>query len=68
MTKQTSLVGMVSDGDDLFIVLGDKQIAKRGHPGTPQAKTWISLETRITVWGGTDLSEIVVEINGVRIH
>ena len=68
MTKQTSLVGMVRYGDDLFIVLDDKQIAKRGRPGTPQAKTWISLEPRITVYGGTDLSEIVVEINGVRVH
>ena len=68
MTKQTSLVGMVSDGDDLFIVLGDKQIAKRGRPGTPQANTWIPLEPGFTVYGSTDPSEIVVEINSVRVH
>ena len=68
MTKQTSFVGMVRDGDVLFIVRDGKHIAKRGHPGTPQAKTWIPLEPGITVHGGTDLSEIVVELNGVRVH
>ena len=40
---------MVCDGKDLFIELGGVRIAKRGHPGTPQARTWISLEPGFVV-------------------
>jgi hypothetical protein len=29
--------------DDLFIVLDGVRIARRGHPGTPQAETWVSM-------------------------
>jgi hypothetical protein len=29
---------------EMYVVAGDKRIAKRGHPDTPQAMTWISLE------------------------
>ena len=32
------------DGTDLCIVFNGVLIAKRGAPGTPQARTWISLE------------------------
>jgi hypothetical protein len=42
-------VAMVSDGKDLFIVRDGVKIAKRGHPGTKYAKTWIPLEPE---WGG----------------
>jgi hypothetical protein len=36
-------LAIVDDGNDVFIVLDGVQIAKRGHPGTLQAGTWISL-------------------------
>jgi hypothetical protein len=30
---------------DLFLLLDGAKIAKRGHPNSPQAGTWISLES-----------------------
>ena len=35
---------LLSDGSDFFVVYDGLRIAKRGHWGTPQAKTWVSLE------------------------
>jgi hypothetical protein len=32
---------IVPDGDDLFVIIDGGRIAKRGRPGTPQAKTWV---------------------------
>jgi hypothetical protein len=32
------------DGKELTLHLGGKLIAKRGEPGTPQARTWVSLD------------------------
>jgi hypothetical protein len=31
------------DGDDLFLVFFGERVAYRGHPGTPQAKTWVPI-------------------------
>jgi len=38
-----------TDGNDIFVIADGVTIAKRGHPGTPQAKTWIALEPGWTV-------------------
>ena len=65
MTK--SLV-MKSDGEDLFLLLDGVRIAQRGRPDTRQARTWVSLEPGYTVLSPPDLSEIIVEHHGVRIH
>jgi hypothetical protein len=54
--------------DDIFIVYDDRRVAKRGKPGTPQAKTWVSLEPGIVVLDNADLTAITVEVNGVRAH
>lgn len=43
--------GIESDGKDIFVVFNGKRIAKRGHPGTPQARTWVSLEPGYEVTG-----------------
>jgi len=40
-----------TDGNDIFVIADGVTIAKRGHPGTPQAKTWIALEPGWTVPG-----------------
>jgi hypothetical protein len=48
------------DGKELTLRLGGKLIAKRGEPGTPQARTWVSLEPGIVVYDETS-SSIVVE-------
>jgi hypothetical protein len=42
MKKPT--VEIEKDENGLFVVADGKRIAKRGEPGTPQAKTWVSLE------------------------
>jgi hypothetical protein len=32
------------DGKDVFVIRDGVKIAERGKPGTPQAKTWVSLD------------------------
>jgi hypothetical protein len=48
------------------------KIAKRGHPGTPQAKTWVSLEPGWTVRDGKRRrgggGELIVECHEVDAH
>ena len=39
-------------GTDIFVLIDGVKIAKRGHPGTPQAKTWVSLEPGWRVFDG----------------
>jgi hypothetical protein len=53
-------VKIVSDGKDIFVVANGVKIAKRGRPGTAQAKTWVSLEPGWTVLDGSN-QQIVVE-------
>ena len=62
------MIVMYSDGEDLFVVVDGVKIAKRGKPGTPQAKTWISLEPGWTVRGAPDLGHIEIEYDSVRVH
>jgi hypothetical protein len=59
---------IVSEGNDLFIVLDGIKIAKRGHPGTPHARTWISLEPGWVVRNTDGFEEMIIEYNGVRIQ
>jgi hypothetical protein len=67
MSKQTAM--MEGDGRDIFIVVDGVRIAKRGSPGTPQAKTWVSLEPGWSVLDvGGELGDIEVTYNGVRVH
>jgi hypothetical protein len=35
-----------SDDKDIYVVADGVRIAKRGHPGTPQAETWFDLAWR----------------------
>jgi len=53
---------------DCYVVFDGVRIAKRGKPGTPQARTWISLEPGFTVLENSDLRELVVLRDGVRIQ
>jgi hypothetical protein len=68
MPKKISECKMENDGHDLFINLDGIRIAKRGHPGTPHAKQWVSLEPGYAVRDSADLSEIEIEFNGVRLQ
>jgi hypothetical protein len=59
-------VEIVSDGHDLFVLADGVRIAKRGQRGTPQARTWVSLEPG---WRVLDQEgALVVEHNGVRVQ
>ena len=61
-------VEMLSDGKDIFVVADGVKIAKRGHSGTPQAKTWVSLEPGWHVRDCRGGKAIEVEHHGVRVH
>ena len=57
-----------SDGRDLYVVVDGVRVAKRGHPGTPEAGTWISLAPGWTVTSNEDHSEIEITHDGSRVH
>jgi hypothetical protein len=44
------------------------KIAKRGHPGTAQAKTWVSLEPGYIVRERDDGASIEIEYKRQRMH
>ena len=68
-TKRTASVATLeSDGTDFFVLYNGKRVARRGYPDTPQAMTWVSLEPGVKVHSPPDLSEIAIEIDGVRVH
>jgi hypothetical protein len=50
-----------ADGTDLYAVFHGVRIAKRGANGTPQARTWISLEPGYRVRDEYGELTIVVE-------
>jgi hypothetical protein len=60
-------VRVVSTGKDIFIFCDGIKIAKRGHPGTPQAKTWVSLEPGWEVLDAAN-GDLLVHHFGVRLH
>jgi hypothetical protein len=57
----------VSDGTNIFIVVEGVRIARRGSPGTPQARTWVSLEPGWEVLDGQG-GTLIVTYNDVRAH
>jgi hypothetical protein len=67
-TKKKAPLVIEGDGNDIFVVFNGQKIAKRGRPGTPHAGRWVSLEPGFTVVSPPDLSKIVIEHNGVRVH
>jgi hypothetical protein len=60
-------VERVDGGVALVVIVDGIKIAKRGHPGTPQACTWISLEPG---WHVLDAGEgaIMIEHSDVPVH
>ena len=54
--------------DDIFVLLDGVRIAKRGSPNTLEARTWISLEPGYTVRDNADLTQLIIELEGVRVH
>jgi hypothetical protein len=60
MLKQPP-VKIVREGNNMFVVANGVKIAKRGHKGTPQAKTWVPLEPGWVVLDSGDYDGIVVQ-------
>jgi hypothetical protein len=60
------LVMKTDDQGTPILIFDGVKIAERGKPGSPQARTWVSLEPGYTVY--MTGNEIVVEYNGVRLH
>ncbi len=62
-TSPVIVVRMIK-GEGIFIYADGKRIAKRGEPGTPQARTWVSLEPGWTVLDNRDGTELIVQRDG----
>jgi hypothetical protein len=59
-----SMVKIAKIRDDIFVVLDDMKIAKRGKDGTPQADSWVVLEPGFIVVDSADLTKLVIEFDG----
>jgi len=57
-------VTIETDGIDAFVVYNGVRIAKRGEANTPQAGTWVSLETGFRVFHKGYPAKLVIERNG----
>ena len=53
-------IDMKRVGRNLYLLFDGKRIAKRGHPGTPQAGTWIPLKPGYEIYDNADLTEIII--------
>lgn len=60
-------VEIQGDGADMFVIVDGVKVARRGRPGTPQAKIWVSLEPGWTVLDCAS-GEIEISHEGVRVH
>jgi hypothetical protein len=68
MIKQTLIFEIQGDDSDIFIVVDGVKIARRGHKGTAEAMTWVSLEPGWTVIGSQDHEGIEISFEGARAH
>ncbi|MCC6888513.1 MAG: hypothetical protein IT536_08275 [Hyphomicrobiales bacterium] len=66
--RKASHVQMICDGKDMYVVIDGVKIAKRGHKGTPQAKTWVSLEPGWSVIDTKDGTGIEVAYEDVPLQ
>ena len=51
---------------DVFVAVDGVRVARRGYPGSPQARTWVSVEPG---WEVLDSDEgIIIRHNGVAVN
>jgi hypothetical protein len=62
------VVEITSMGSNIFVIVDGVQIAKRGHAGTAQAKTWVSLEPGWEVRDVNYPEGVEISYQGVRVH
>jgi hypothetical protein len=55
-------VEIEEDGPDMFVIVNGVIIARRGHPGTTEADTWVSLEPEWTVTSCEDERRLDIRI------
>jgi hypothetical protein len=56
------------DGEEIFVVVDGVRVARRGHPATPQARTWVALEPGFTVTSPPDMSTMSIAYKAVPIQ
>jgi hypothetical protein len=54
-------IEIIGDGTDIFVLVDGVKIAKRGHPDTPTARTWIPLVAGYRVVSSDDHETIEIE-------
>jgi len=61
-------VEVIGEGDacEMFVVFDGVRIARRGRRGTPQARTWVSIEPGFAVYAYP--AGIVVIRDGIRVQ
>ncbi len=55
-------VEIEEDGPDMFVIVNGVTVARRGHPGTAEAGTWVSLEPEWTVTSSEDERRLDIRI------
>lgn len=60
-------LAMLPDGENLYLLLDGVKIAKRGLPGTQQARTWVPFDPAFTVIDLDGGAAIEVLYNGQPI-
>ncbi len=61
-------IAILCDGEDIFVTVDGVKIAKRGHPDTPHAKTWIALEPGWAVTSSADHSKLNIAFDGPAVQ
>jgi hypothetical protein len=59
---------VVITDSDMFVVVDGIRVARRGYPGTPQARSWVSIEPGWEVIDGENLNSILIRCNDVSVH
>jgi hypothetical protein len=59
-------VKITKSSKDVFVEVDGIRVARRGYPGSPEARTWVSVEPG---WQALDSDEgIIVRHNGVAVQ
>jgi hypothetical protein len=67
MDAENEDIELKMEGVDMFVLVNGVKVARRAHKGTPQAKTWISLEPGSRVFDGPHAT-IAVEYVPPRVQ
>jgi hypothetical protein len=60
-----STASVERSGTELFLLVDGRRVARRGRPGTAEARTWVSLEPG---WEVVELPGGYIELRMSRVH